>query len=98
MKRIGLLCLSLALSGCALGVVTMRPDGSCEARGLALGRAELAAYRPQSVSTYNEDPNTETRSESELCARVGGGSGSASWWGFVGALVGAIAAALPALL
>jgi hypothetical protein len=69
----------------------MSPDGSCTVRGIALGRAQLAAFRPGSEETRTEGKDEDTYSARELCAQVGGGSGSASWWGAFGAAVGALA-------
>ena len=83
--------LAIALSACASGQILVRADGSCEVRGIALGRAELVAYRVGSIETRSADDNAETSNSRELCAKVGGGTGSAAWWGAFGTLAGAIA-------
>jgi hypothetical protein len=95
--RLVLLAAVLTL-GCAIGGATLNPDGSCEVHGVALGRAEIVAYYANGQSTMSEDPNTETRAETNVCARIGGGTGSAAWWAAAGAAFGALIAALPALL
>lgn len=76
------LVLALALHGCAAGVATARADGSCEVRGYALGRSELAAYRAR---TSSDDPRAPA-----LCARMHGGTGSSSFWDSVSAAFGAL--------
>jgi hypothetical protein len=69
----------------------MSPDGSCTVRGIALGRAQLAAFRSGSEETRTEGKDDDTYAARELCASVGGGSGSAGFWGAWGAVVGALA-------
>lgn len=90
--------LLVALLGCAAGTVMVNPDGSCEVRGVAFGRSELAAYRLEGSSVRTIDDTTEITEEHALCARVGGGAGSSASWAAVGAVFGAFFGALPALL
>lgn len=74
--------LALVLCGCAAGVARVQPDGSCEVRGVALGRSELAAYRARGE---HDDPKVQA-----LCARMHGGTGSSDFWDAVSAGVGAV--------
>lgn len=72
----------LLLTGCAAGVARTLPDGTCEVRGVAVGRSEIAAYRQRSE---HDDPKVQA-----LCARMHGGTGSSDFWDAVSAGVGAI--------
>lgn len=67
-------------------------------RGIALANAELAAYRAGSEEIKGSDPNSPARSAKELCAKLGDGTDSVSFWSFMGALAGVAAALLPTLL
>lgn len=84
--------------GCAAGTAVMRDDGSCEVHGIALGRAEIVAFYAGGNVQMFEDPNIETRAEANVCARIGGGTGSSAWWAAFGAAFGALVAVLPTLL
>lgn len=87
----------LLLPACAVGVARVTPDGACEARGVALGRASIAAYRYEgSGATQSEGESTSTDLETNPCARLDGGSGSAGLWGAIGGVVGAVAGWLAA--
>ena len=76
--------IALLLCGCAAGVATSYADGSCEVRGVALGRSEVAAYRAR---TDVDGPKAVMR-----CAALHGGTGSTDFWDAVSAAVGALAA------
>jgi len=92
--------LVLPLCACAIGTARVYdPDGTVyEASGIAVGRAEIIACRPDATVIYFEDPNQELRAEAEIGARIGGGTGSSAWWAAFGAAFGALVAVLPALL
>lgn len=81
------------LLACASGTVVMNADGSCVVRGIVLGRAEIVAYRAGSTEVRALDDNDETSDAKELCARVGGGAGSAGLYGAWGAFIGMLAGA-----
>lgn len=74
--------IALLCCGCAAGVVTSRPDGSCEVRGVALGRAELAAYRERSE---HDDAKAAAK-----CGALHGGAGSSDFYDAISAAVGAV--------
>jgi len=74
--------VALLCFGCAAGVATSRPDGSCEVRGVALGRAEIASYRGR---TDVDDPKAQMK-----CAALHGGTGSSDFYDAISAAVGAV--------
>lgn len=61
---------------------------------MALGRAELVAYRTTSMEVRTMDDAHEMSEAHELCAKVGGGAGSSAWWSALGAVLGAAVGAL----
>lgn len=93
MRRAGQLAtciLTASLVGCAAGVARVNADGSCEVRGYAIGRSEIAAYYPVASSSWTQKHDETSPAKSQLCARMHGGTGSSDFWDTVSAGVGAI--------
>lgn len=87
LAALALLAAWLALPGCAAGLVVVHPDDTCVVAGVAIGRAEIAAYRTGATESRTEDEHADTESLVGVCARLGGGSGSAAWWTVAGASI-----------
>ena len=97
--------VALLCFGCAAGVATSSADGSCEVRGVALGRSEIAAYYataqlvvlPSQVREESNQASPAAPAKPLLCTRMHGGTGSSDFYDAISAAVGAVVGWLAAL-
>ena len=94
---IRLALVALLLCGCAAGVETVRADGACEVRGIAFGRAAIAAYRPGGAIERDQEAAKTGELEEDVCVRLTGGQSTSTFVDALSAAVGVVFGYLAAL-